>query len=235
MDEISDYDFKEFVKTVQDLALRAYPNPGRVECPGPQIIHEVARQSRPAAHPVFQSHIVRCSPCIQDVLAERTRIQSRRKNRRRAFLAIAAGVCLIALLSLLLMRQRSGAPLRDEIARAGNIPEIPLDLRPYSPTRSASPEKSKPSLTVPIRRVRLKIYLALGSPEGTYEIQVLTNKLKALRSQQATAVVANDGAVSIPVDIDLAGLPTGTYVLALRPARDSEEWQICSLVLKRAP
>jgi hypothetical protein len=234
MDEILDNDFKEFVKTVQDLALRAYPNPGRVDCPGPQSIHEVARQSRPAAHPVFQSHIVRCSPCIQDVLAERTRIQSQRRNRRHALLAIAAGVCLIAVISLLLLRQRSGAPLRNEIARAGNVPEIPLDLRPYSPTRSASPDKGKPSLTVPSGRVRLKIYLALGSPEGPYEIQVLTNKLRTLRSQQAT-VVANGGTVFLPVDIDLAGLPTGTYVLALRPAHDSEEWQAYPLVLKRAP
>jgi hypothetical protein len=64
---------------------------------------------------------------------------------------------------------------------------------------------------------------------------VLTNKLQTLRSQQATAVVASDGTVSIPVDIDLAGMPTDTYVLALRPAHDNEEWQICSLVLKRAP
>jgi len=234
MDEISDNDFKEFVKTVQDLALRAYPNPGRAACPGSQIIHEVALLSRPSAHPVFQDHIVRCSPCIQDVLAERTRIQSRRKNRRWALVAIAAGVCLIALVSILILRQRSGGPVRDEIARAGNVPEIPLDLRPYSPTRSASPEKSKPSLTVPSGRVRLKIFLALGSPEGAYEIQVLSNKLQTLRSQQVTAV-ANGGTVFLPVDIDLAGLPTGTYVLALRPAHDSEEWQTYPLVLKRAP
>jgi len=234
MDEISDNDFKEFVKTVQDLALRAYPNPGRADCPGSQIIHEVALLSRPSAHPMFQDHIVRCSPCIQDVLAERTRIQSRRKNRRWALVAIAAGVCLIALASILMLRQRSGAPVRDEIARAGYVPEIPLDLRPYSPTRSASPEKSKPSLTVPSGRVRLKIFLALGSPEGAYEIQVLSNKLQTLRSQQVTAV-ANGGTVFLPVDIDLAGLPTGTYVLALRAAHDSEEWQTYPLVLKRAP
>ena len=234
MDEISDYDFKEFVKTVQDLARRAYPNPGRADCPGPQVIHEVARLSRPAAHPVFQSHIVRCSPCIQDVLAERTRIQiaaeepaasSRRDSGRRLpprayfFSADAA------------------APVRaapNEMARAGNIPEIPIDLRPFSPTRSASPEKSKPSLTVPNGRVRLKIYLALGSPEGAYEIQVLTNKLQTLRSQQAT-VVASGGTVSLPVDMDLAGLPVGTYVLALRPANDNEEWQTYPMVLRRAP
>ena len=124
MDEISDYDFKDFVKTVQDLARRAYPNPGRADCPGPQVIHEVARLSRPAAHPVFQSHIIRCSPCIQDVLAERTRIQSQLRNRRRVLVAIAAGVCLLALVSFLLMRQRPMAPLRTEMARAGKFPRF---------------------------------------------------------------------------------------------------------------
>jgi len=82
--------------------------------------------------------------------------------------------------------------------------------------------------------VRLKIYLALGSPEGAYEIQVLSNKLQTLRSQQATVVVKG-GTVFLPVDIDLASLPNGTYVLALRAAHDSEEWQTYPLVLKRAP
>ncbi len=234
MDEISDSDFKEFVRTVQDLALRAYPNPTRADCPGTQAIRDVARQSRPAAHPVFQSHIVRCSPCIQDLLAERTRIQSQRTNWRRALLAVAAGVCIVALVSFLMLRQQSGVPVKDEIARAGNVPEIPLDLRPYSPTRSSSPEKSKPSLTVPAGRVRLKIYLALGSPEGAYEIQVLTNRLQTLRSLQAT-VVANGGTVFLPVDIDLSAMATGTYVLALRPEHDTEEWQTYPLILKHTP
>ena len=86
---------------------------------------------------------------------------------------------------------------------------------------------------MPNGRVRLKIYLALGSPEGAYEIQVLTNKLQTLRSQQAT-VVASGGTVSLPVDMDLTGLPVGTYVLALRPANDNEEWQTYPMVLKRA-
>ena len=234
MDEISDIDFKEFVRTVQDLALRAYPNPTRADCSGTQAIRDVAHQSRPAAHPVFQSHIVRCSPCIQDLLAERTRFQSQRTNWRRALLAVAAGVFIVALVSFLMLRQQSGVPVKDEIARAGNVPEIPLDLRPYSPTRSSSPDKGKPSLTVPTGRVRLKIYLALGSPEGVYEIQVLTNRLQTLRSLQAT-VVANGGTVFLPVDIDLSAMATGTYVLALRPEHDTEEWQTYPLILKHAP
>jgi hypothetical protein len=51
---------------------------------------------------------------------------------------------------------------------------------------------------------------------------------------QAT-VLANGGTVFLPVDIDLAGVPTGTYVLALRPAHDSEVWQTYPLINKQAP
>jgi hypothetical protein len=233
MDEISDNDFREFVRTVQDLALRAYPNPGRVDCPDPQVIREVAGQSQPSTHPVFQSHIVHCSPCIQDLLAERTRIQSQRKNRRWLVLAAAACVCLIALVSFLLVRHKSAQPGGAEVARAGNVPEIPIDLRPYSPTRSESPQKNKPPLIVPNERVRLKIYLAIGAPVGAYEIGVLSNQLKAIIKQQATAA-ANDGTTFIPVDIDLAGLSDGPYVLALRPMRDGEEWQAYKLLVKRS-
>ena len=234
MDEISEKDFREFVRTVQDLALRAYPNPGRVDCPGSQVIREVAGQPQPSAHSIFQSHIVHCSPCIRDLLAERTRIQSRQKTRRRLILtAAAACVCVIVLASILLMRHRSPQPGGGELARAGNLPEIPIDLRPYSPTRSESAQKSKPPLTVPNERVKLKIYLALGSPEGTYEVGVLTNQLKTITKQQANTV-ASDGTTFIPITIDLAGLPTGPYMLAIRPMRDGEEWQAFKLLVRTA-
>jgi len=233
MEEISDNDFREFVRTVQDLALHAYPNPDRVDCPGSHVIREVAGQSQPSAHPIFQSHIVHCSPCIRDLLAERTRIQSRQKTRRRLMLAAAACVCVIALASILLMRHRSPRPGGGDLAQMGNLPEIPIDLRPYSPTRSESAQKPKPPLTVPNEREKLKIYLAPGSPEGTYEIGVLTNQLKTITKQQATTVTS-DGTTFIPITIDLAGLPAGQYLLAIRPMREGEEWQAFKLLVRMA-
>jgi hypothetical protein len=232
MDDISDNDFKEFVKTVQDLALRAYPNPDRADCPNPQIIHEVAGQSRPSSHPVFQSHIVHCSPCIRDVLAERTRIQSKQKNRRMV-LAIAAVVCVLALISVLFLRHRASLPTGNEIARVGAVPEIPIDLSPYSPTRSDAAQKTRPPVTVPNERLRLKLTLALGAPEGPYDIRILTDQLQAVRNQQATAIL-KDGITSIPAEVDLGGLRPGRYTLALRPNRDGEEWQTVPMVLTPA-
>jgi hypothetical protein len=234
MDEISDNDFREFVKTVQDLAIRAYPNPDRVDCPGSQVIREIASQSQPSAHPVFQSHVVKCSPCIQDLLAERTRIQSQQKSRRRLVLAIAACICLVAVTSIFLIWRSSSRSRQVELARAGNLPEVPIDLRPYSPRRSESTQINKPPLTVPNERVKLKIYLAPGSPEGEYEVAVLTNHLATIVKQQATAV-SNDGTTFILAAIDLAGVTDGNYTLALRPIREGEEWQTYKLQVQRRP
>lgn len=233
MDEITDADFREFVRAVQDLALRAYPNPDRVGCPTIEVLHEVARQPRPSAHPVFQTHIVECSPCIAAMLAERTRLQARQRARRRMLIAVAAGICLVALLSGLWIRYRTVSFTVDQMASAQDITEIPVDLRPYSPTRSDSGQPTRPPIAAPKQRVKLKLFLAPGAPLGTYEIRILTNDLRILRSQQALAALT-DGVTSIVVPVTLSDFRPGSYVLVLRPARDDEEWQTYPLVVGRS-
>jgi len=231
MHAITDADFREFVRGVQELALRAYPNPERVDCPGLNVLREVAGQSRPSAHPAFQSHIVECSPCIAQMLDERTRIQAQRQARRRMLLGLAAGVCLVALPSGLWFTHRAAPFSRDQLASARDTPEMPIDLRPYSPTRSDSMQSTKPPIVVPRRRVKLKLYLAPGAPLGMYEIRLLTNDLQAMRSQQSAAVLS-DEVTFMPVAVDLTDLRPGDYVLALRPAREGEEWQTFPLILR---
>ena len=202
MHEITDADFREFVKTVQNMAVRAYPNPDRVNCPGSDVLGDVARQSQPSAHPAFRSHIVECSPCIAEMLAERTRVQAQQQARRRMLLAVAAGVCIVALVSGLWLSLRTAPTAREQLASLQDIPEIPIDLRPYSPTRSDSGQSTKPPIEAPRRRVKLRLFLAPGAPLGTYEIRVLTNDLRTMRSEQASAGL-NEGATSLLVAVDL--------------------------------
>jgi hypothetical protein len=232
MHAITDAQFRKFVKGVQDLALHAYPNPGRVGCPDSRVLREVAGQARPAAHPVFQSHIVECSPCIAQMLVERTRIQAQRQSRHRTLLALAAGVFLVALLSGLWLSHRASSVAR-ELASAQYAPEITIDLRPYSPMRSDSAPGTKPPIVAPLQRVKFKLYLALGSPVGAYEIRILTNNLRTMRSLEASAVL-NDGTTSLLAALDLTDLPSGAYVLVFRPAREDEEWQTFPLLLRRS-
>jgi len=233
IDDITDADFREFVKAVQDLALRAYPNHGRAGCPSSEVLRDVAREPRPSQHPVFQAHIVECSPCIAAMLAERTRIQALYQARRRMIVAVAAGVCLVALLSGLWLWHRTPSFTRDQVASARDIPEIPVDLRPYSPTRSDSAPGSRPPIAVPNQRVKLKLYLAPGAPLGVYEIRILSNDLRTMRKQRVSAALS-EGVTSAILAVNLADLPSGAYVLVLRPAREGEEWQQFPLVLGRS-
>ena len=230
MDKVTDADFREFVKAVQDLALQAYPNPDRIGCPNKEVLHEIARQSRPSAHPVFQSHIVECSPCIAAMLAERTRIQARQRVRRRLLVAAAGCVCIVALLSNSWLWHRSGPSTSDQLASTPGVTEIPIDLRPYSPTRSDTGQRAKPPIAVPRQRVRLKLFLAPGSPLGPYEIRILTKDRRILRSQQALALL-NDRVTSIIVSVTLSDLKPDAYLLLIRPASDGEEWQTYPVVL----
>ena len=94
MAEFPDIEFAEFVRSVQKMALAAYPNPDRNGCPGKKIIHDIAGLPLPSQHPVFEHHISRCSPCIADVLAERTRIQSSRSVSFVRWIA-AVAACLV--------------------------------------------------------------------------------------------------------------------------------------------
>ncbi len=149
-------------------------------------------------------------------------------------LAVAASVCLVGLLSGLWLSHRKAPSASDQLANLRSIPEIPIDLRPYSPTRSDSGQSTKPPIAAPRRRVRLKLFLAPGAPLGPYEIRVLTNDLRTMRSAQASTVL-NEGVTSVLVAVDLAELPAGTYVLVLRPSRDGEEWQTYPLTLRRSP
>ncbi len=229
---VRDAEFREFVKAVQELAIRAYPNPERVGCPGDSILREVAGQSRPSAHPVFRSHIVTCSPCIAELLAERTRLQAHQKARRRMIVALAAGVCLLAVLFGWRLRYRTPSEINGQLASAKQIPEIPIDLRPYSPMRSDTAHASRSPIAAPLQHVKLKLYLSPGAPLGPYEIRVLTGDLRTMRTAQAAAVL-KDGVTSILVTLDLADLRPGAYVLVLRPARPDEDWQTYPLVLRR--
>ena len=86
----------------------------------------MARQPRPSQHLVFQSRIVECSPCIAAMLAERTRIQALHQARRRMIVAVAAGVCLVALLSGLWLWHRAPSFTRDQVASAETSPRYQL-------------------------------------------------------------------------------------------------------------
>jgi len=64
---LSDEEFREIHRFLQQLALAAYPNPQRIGCPGSATLQAVAWTPWPADHPAY-SHIKHCSPCLREML-----------------------------------------------------------------------------------------------------------------------------------------------------------------------
>jgi hypothetical protein len=226
--KFSDADYRDLVKRVQEMALAAYPNPERAGCPNAAVLHEIAVQDWPTEHPIFQDHIVRCSPCIAAVLEERTRFQRERQRKRRrvGIAVVAAGIAaILATVSLPWLRQWLASPGSAQFA------SLSWDLKPFSALRSAAPPPNAPPLSAPAVGVKATLLLPMGLPDGSYEVRILTTQLETLRRQQTIAVFA-DGATTISIAIDLRGVKPGRYTLALRPVAEGEEWRTYPLVVK---
>ena len=104
-DELSEADFKAFHRLVQDIALSAYPNPGRIGCPGQAALEEVALLPLSSRHELFQTHINRCSECLRELLAIRNRnYRQRLRLKRWILIACAAAIILAAGIALIVRR-----------------------------------------------------------------------------------------------------------------------------------
>lgn len=106
-EELSDADFKKFHRLVQDMALRAYPNPDRIGCLGQAALEEVASLPLSSRHELFQSHINRCSECLRELLEIRHRnYEHRQRLKRWIVTACAAAIILAAGIALIVGRLR---------------------------------------------------------------------------------------------------------------------------------
>src|SRR5689334_19972706 len=77
------------------LFANASPNPNREGCPSHDELVRVSRHEKPMGDPVYL-HIVRCSPCFQEMRAQQQAAARRRAARKWAVVAVAAVVTLIA-------------------------------------------------------------------------------------------------------------------------------------------
>ena len=227
MENLSDEEFQEFVRSIQQMALRAYPYPVRNGCPSADQIHAVAGEAIPWKHPLFEAHISRCSPCLREMLDERTRIQRRR--RRNKWAIGATGVVAAGAMLFVINRTVGPAGVR-QAERALTSPQsgeepvsVAVDFSDLSTTRSDSGGLSqaaeRPQL--PRRIVRLEFALPFGSPGGTYEIQFATSADTPVFLGQGSAEV-RQGTTVLRAIIDLRSYAPGEYLLGIR--RPGGDW-----------
>jgi hypothetical protein len=164
------------------------------------------------------NHLGSCSPCYKDFSELR---KVRGVQRRRTLLAIAASILVAVGIASWVLVQRHNESLVAQTAV--------LDLRSRSVARSPEPNPGEQPLELRRGFSQLNIYLPLGSPEGTYDLRIVTISGDSLLNMSGTAQL-NDGITTLQVREDAFIARPGQYILQIRKA--PSEWNSYPLVLR---
>jgi len=164
------------------------------------------------------NHLGSCSPCYRDFTELR---KVREAQRRRTLFAAAASILVAVGLSSWVLVQRRNASLVAQTAV--------LDLRSRSVSRSTEPNPGEPPLELRLGFSQLNIYLPLGSPEGAYEVRIVTTSGDSLLNTGGLARL-NEGVTSLQVRGDAIFARPGPYILQIR--KPPSEWSSYPLVLR---
>jgi hypothetical protein len=207
---------------IEELLLRAYPNPERKGCPGSETIRALANKEYAHGHPAWE-HIWKCSPCFAEFRELRdARLASERSARRRriAYLSGVAAILLLCLgggLGLFFSNRRQNVPAPQQVVRkqsppATVYPAAVLNLE--STLRSGESGAVRGTQTgmqvLPRRALELTVYLPRGSEEGDYEFELLDSHNAVLVSATGRAEI-DRGLTRFTTVVDLAKLLPGTY------------------------
>jgi len=224
-DNLSNREEEKLLKAAGKVFAVSFPNPERVGCPDREVLRAKAFSSAgPGSADDVLDHLTHCSPCFVEY---RQFIRDAERSHRWKLLAACATVLIVI-----------GAG----IWWSGTIPsllppasynEVVLDLRNQSRVRGGEQPRA-PSGTndIPVlarQRLRISIYLPIGSEEGPYEVQLLTSERDPVVQTQGIAKL-EDYNIVIEVEADLRDLDSGQCLLRTR--RDELPWSYYSVQLE---
>jgi hypothetical protein len=199
--------------------LKEFPNPERTGCAGSDVLKRIASKRMPLAEAEkWLNHLGSCSPCYKD-FSELRKVREVRRNR--TLLAIAASILVAVGIASWVFVQRHNGTLVAQTAV--------LDLRSRSVSRSPEPNQGEQPLELRRGFSQLNIYLPLGSPEGAYEVRIVTASGDSLLNTGGPARL-NDGVTSLRVRGDVIFARPGLYSLQIR--KPPSEWSSYPLVLR---
>jgi hypothetical protein len=199
--------------------LKEFPNPERTGCAGSDVLKRIASKRMPLAEAErWLDHLGSCSPCYRDFTELRN---VREAQRRRTLFAVAASLLVAIGIAGWVLIQRHNETVLSQTAV--------LDLRNRSVPRSPEPNLGEPPLELRRGFSQLNIYLPLGSPEGAYEVRIVTASGDSLLNTGGPARL-NDGVTSLRVRGDVIFARPGPYNLQIR--KPPSEWSSYPLVLR---
>lgn len=217
-EETPEQKFERISRAIQESILKNYPNPERRGCSGDEVVRTVAARTELQPDEAWE-HITHCSPCYAEFLAYKERLRQARKRvvrlRRRTLIGLVAAVAAVPV--VLITR-----PKDDLIAE--------WDLERYAPSRSIGEDQNRPPFRAPLKSGRIRARLPLGTDQGTYQIEIRrTEEGPALKTATGNAQIV-EGHTILPFDINLSGLPAGSYFAAI--GGRSHSWRVQPLILE---
>ena len=217
---LSDDEFKELHRILQQAALAAYPNPERKGCPGSEVLNEIAHTSWPAKHPGYD-HVKHCSPCLREMLDMREQIilaRIRRKHRMY-WAGIAAAVILVLGIGLMLWRYLP--------ERAQQLPAAVINFA-TSIQRGAGSEQQMPAGTIqtyPRKALQVTMSLPPGSEDGPYDFEIVSlDRRTPFIQSRSTAHIAN-GLTTITQKVDFSRLQPDLYIARVKHPPFGQQWR----------
>ena len=147
--------------------------------------------------------------------------KDREVQRKRTLLAIAASILVsVGIASLVLIRRHNESLVAQTAV---------VDLRNNSVSRSPEPNPEEKPLELRRGFSQLNIYLPLGSPEGAYEVRIVTTSGDSPLNTGGPARL-KEGVISLQVRGTLSLARPGPYILQIR--KPPSEWSSYPLVLR---
>jgi len=224
-DDLSNREEEKLLKAAGKVFAESFPNPERVGCPDREVLRAKAFSSAsPGSEDDVLDHLTHCSPCFVEY---RGFVREAERSHRWKLLAACATVLIVI---------GAGAwwsGIIPSLVPLASYNEVVLDLRNQSRVRGGQ-EPRVPSVTddIPVLRrgrLRISIYLPIGSEEGRYDLELLTTERNPVVQAQGIAKL-EDYNIVIEVEADLRDLDAGQYLLRAR--RDELSWSYYAVKLE---
>ena len=199
---------------IEEAYLHGHPNPERHECPGLEVLRQLAANELPVSHPA-RLHIANCSPCFQEFRAFQRQMAGERRRRRLLASAVAACLIIVAALTintLIFRRVPTEIAFTAHLKRTADLFDEPDAFR-----GDDEPQKPFKTIYLPPAPLQLKVILPRLSRPGMYQIAICRDRSEQSVLVKAVGRANADGSRAIvTVMLDLSGLGPGSYWLATR-------------------
>jgi hypothetical protein len=215
---------------MREYVIENYPNPERIGC----LDHETlaAFVESPGkldfSDPKYL-HIFKCAECTCE-LNDLRRLREERGFRQQQItgltsahgwkgFAVAAAVCLVAVIVVLTWRERSKQVVTNERM------EVPVhqlvDLSQDGIPRGLNESAIQPPISLPKRLIELDLVLPFYSPPGDYRITISKARGEGVVLSQLSAAVSHGPRTELHTNLDLRTFRPGEYYLGTHQDGDS--------------